>query len=130
LLHPNKGLFHQVFAEEPALQFIGAKHVTDDQVIGTVVAYFISPFRQFAAVPDDDLVGVQKTGNLNWNFFPAPRWALDARRLGDVGSHGNRDSPEKLNSFRNGIHKFRLFSVMLVEQQMELIESWSGNLPV
>jgi hypothetical protein len=43
---------------------------------------------------------------------------------------GNADATQQLDSLRNRVHQFDLLSEMLIEQQMELGKSWTGNLPV
>ena len=53
--------FNEMFAEEPNLKLVGAKHVADDHIICTVVAQSGSAFRENSAMPDDDLVRIQKT---------------------------------------------------------------------
>src|ERR1700689_1536640 len=79
---------------------------------------------------DDDLVGVEEARNLDRHFFPAPRRTLNARGFGHIGRHRKRNAAEKLYPLGDGVDDFRLLSVMLVEQEMELIKSWSGNLPM
>jgi len=49
-----------MLADEPDLQFIGTEDITDRQVVGTVVAKFISSLSKFPAFADNDLVGVQE----------------------------------------------------------------------
>src|ERR1700683_3804379 len=79
---------------------------------------------------DDDLVGGEEARNLDRHFFPAPRRTLNARGFGHIGRHRKRNAAEKLYPLGDGVDDFRLLSVMLVEQEMELIKSWSGNLPM
>src|SRR5580692_7540913 len=93
----------QMFAEEPDLEFIGAQHIADGQIVGAIVPYFVGAASQGAAMPDDDLVGVKQAGNLHWYFFPTPRWTLDTCGFSHVRSHGNRDATEKLYPFRDGV---------------------------
>jgi hypothetical protein len=50
---------HQMLAQEPYLQLVGAQDVADRQIVGAVVAQFISQLREFTARPNDDLVGVE-----------------------------------------------------------------------
>jgi hypothetical protein len=50
----------QVFAQEPGLQFVGAKHITHHQIVGAGVAQFGGKLRQFPAIGDDELVPVQQ----------------------------------------------------------------------
>ena len=44
--------------------------------------------------------------------------------------HGDTDSAQKLDSFRDRVDDFVLFFVVLIEQKMELVESGSGHLPM
>src|SRR6266446_4039367 len=130
LVRSYQRLIHQVLAEEPNLQFIGAQDVADGQIVGAGIAQFVRTFRQCAAVSNDDLVRIQQAGNLYWHFFPAPRRPLDARGFGHIGRHGNRDATQKLDPLGDRVHNLRLFFVVLVEQEVKLVEGWSGNLPV
>jgi len=38
--------------------------------------------------------------------------------------------PRSWIAFGDRIYQFRLFAIMLIEQQVELIKSWPGNLPM
>src|ERR1700685_247288 len=96
----------QVLAEKPGLEFIGAQHVADGQIVGAIVSQLGGAGCQGAAMADDDLVRVEQAGNLYWYFFPAPWGTLDASGFGYVGSHGNRDAAEKLYSFGDGVDDF------------------------
>jgi len=49
----------QVFAEEPGLQFIGAQHIADGQIVGAIVSQFVCAPGQLTAMADDDLMCVQ-----------------------------------------------------------------------
>ena len=73
---------------------------------------------------------VQQTRQLHGNLFAALGRAWDASQLGDIGRHGNTDSTQELDSFRDRVDDLVLFFVVLVEQKMELIESRSRYLPM
>ena len=51
----------QVLAQKPCLQFVGAQHIADGQVVGAIISEFVGALRQFPAMADDDLVRVQQT---------------------------------------------------------------------
>src|SRR5579862_9172395 len=121
---------YKMLADEPDLQFVGSKNVAHDHIIGTSIVQFIGTFGQLPAMPQDDLVGIEQARNLHRHLFPAPGRTLDARGFSHVGSHGNGDSTEKLYTLGDRIYQFRLLAIMLIEQQVKLIKSWSSNLPV
>ena len=53
-----------------------------------------------------------------------------ARCLGNIVSHGDRDSAEGLNAFGQRIDELCLLSVVLVEEKVELVKRRSGDLPM
>ena len=67
---------------------------------------------------------------MHGHFFAAARRAGNQSRFRDVCRHGDADAAEKLDSFRDRVHEFVLLAVMLVEEQMELVERHSRDLPV
>ena len=71
----------QVFAQEPDLQFAGAKHIAHHQIVGAGVSQFGSQLRQFTAVGDDDLVRVQQARQLDGNLFAALGRARNTRHF-------------------------------------------------
>src|SRR5919108_3945731 len=44
--------------------------------------------------------------------------------------HRNGNSSEYLNSFSKEVHKVALFFIVFVVQEMQLVESWPGHLPM
>src|SRR5208283_5944294 len=82
------------------------------------------------AVGDDDLVRVQQARQLDRNLFAALGRAWNTRRFGYVRCHGDTDSAQKLDSFRDRVDDLALFFVVLIEQKMKLIERGSGHLPM
>src|SRR5271156_4983117 len=104
-----------MLTEEPSLQFIAAQHIADDQVVGAGIAQRVRTFGQLAAVADNDLMSVEKTGKLHWHCFPAPRRSRDARGFRHISRHRNRNSAKQLNPLGDGVDDFRLFSEMLIE---------------
>src|SRR5947209_18421257 len=78
----------------------------------------------------EDLVGVQQPRDLDRDLLPAPRRPRDDRRLRHVGRHRQADAAEQLDALRDLVDELVLLLVMLVEEEMELIESVTGDLPV
>ena len=50
-----------MLAQEPHLKLVGAKHLTDRQVIRTVIAQSRSSMGQLAAAADNDLMSIQES---------------------------------------------------------------------
>src|SRR5580658_5137622 len=121
---------NQVLAQEPHLEFAGAKHIADHQIISAIVAQFIGALREFAAVGNDDLVRVQQAGQLYGNFFTALWRTRNTSQLSHIGRHRNTDSAQQLDSFRDLVDDLILLCVVFVEQKMELVKSRSRNLPM
>jgi prepilin-type N-terminal cleavage/methylation domain-containing protein len=78
---------------------------------------------------DDNLVGIEQSGQLDRNFFPATRRPFDLGGLSYVGRHGQADTAQQLNSFGDRVNHVHLLAVMLVVKQMQLIESRTSQLP-
>src|SRR5271154_3649636 len=102
-----------MLAYEPDLQLIGSQYITDHHIIGPVISQGRSQFRQFAAVPDNDLVRVQQARQLYRNLFPSLGWPLDSGRLRHIVGHRDAEAAEQLNPFGNRVNKLRLLSEML-----------------
>src|SRR5437588_5395348 len=119
-----------MLAEKPDLKFIPAQNIAHDEVIRAIVANRRGAARKRTALPDDDLMRVQQARKLHRHFFSATGRALDFSRFRYVGCHGDAHAAEKLNAFRDGIHKFHLLGEMLVEQQVKLIKRGTAHLPV
>src|SRR6266404_4721803 len=64
----GQGHVHQMLAQEPYLQFVGAENVADGQVVGAVVAQFVGALGELAALPDDDLMGIEQSRELHRDF--------------------------------------------------------------
>src|SRR5215467_1926739 len=111
-----------MFAQEPHVHFVSAEHVTDYEIVCACVAEFIGAVREFAALPNDDLVRVQQTRNLYWNLLPPAGWALDLRGFGNVRRHGDANASQHLNALGNCVHDLDLLGEMLIEQKMQLVE--------
>src|SRR5579872_6916927 len=56
----DQGNIHQMLADEPGLQFIGAKDLADHEIVGAIVAKLRSAPGEFAALANDDLMRVEK----------------------------------------------------------------------
>src|SRR5215510_5084072 len=52
---------HQMFTEEPDLQFVGADYIAHHQVICAVITQFGSTSRQWPRLLNDDLVSVDQS---------------------------------------------------------------------
>src|SRR5208282_2859446 len=76
----NQRSIHQVLAQEPDLEFTGAKHIAYDHVVGAGVAQLAGTLRQFTAVADDDLVRVQQPRQLHGDLFASLGRAWNTRR--------------------------------------------------
>src|SRR5262249_7836639 len=111
-------------------KFIGTQHLADDQIIGAIVAEGGSATREDATLPDDYLMGVQQSRQLNRDLFSAARRTLDLGGFSHIRSHGNADAAQKLNPLGDGVNQLNLFVEVLVVEQMQLIEGWTGNLPM
>ena len=62
---------------------------------------------------------------------PTPRHTLQAApEPRSIGCHGQRDSAEQLDSLGDRIDQLGLLSEVLVEEQVQLVESRAGDLPV
>jgi hypothetical protein len=120
----------QVLADEPGLEFVGAEDVADDEVVGALVAGFVGCFGDVEAALDDQLVGFEETGDLDGHLFPAAGRAPDPGSFGYVCSHGDGDTAKELNALGDGVDHFDLFVEVLVEEEVELVEGWAGDLPV
>src|ERR1700756_4751809 len=107
---------YQMLAQKPHLQFVGTQNIADYQVIRAVVAQFGSASRQLPAVANNNLMRVQQTRNLNRRFLSAAWWTFDARGLGNIGGHGQRNSAEQLDALGDLIDDLHLLVIMLVEQ--------------
>ena len=94
----------QVFAQEPGLQFTGAKHITHHQIVGAGVAQFGGQLREFTAISDDELVRVEQARQLRGNLFAARVFLLrpdcirrkdsgfvSGRRFSDAESSSNQE---------------------------------------
>ncbi len=119
-----------MFAYEPDLQLIGPQYITDDYIVGAIIPQGGSQFRQFPAVANDDLVRVQQPGKLHRNLLPALGRPLDSGSFRHIVGHCYAETAEQLNPLSDGVDKLRLLTEMLVEKQMKLIESRTGDLPM
>ena len=119
-----------MFGDEPDLQFVGADYVADQQVVGAVVAGVHGLFGHGAGFLEDHFVSFEQARDLYRYFFAAARRTRNDGGFGDICGHGQTDCAEALNAFGNRVHEFVLFFVVLVEKQMQLVESVAGNLPM
>jgi hypothetical protein len=71
-----------VLTDEPGLKLVWAEDVADDQVVGAPIACLVGRLRDIEATMDDDLVGLEESGDLDRNPFPAARRTRDAGHLG------------------------------------------------
>jgi hypothetical protein len=120
----------QMFGYKPDLKLVPAKDGANQQVIGSVVAARRRGTSRLAAFVDDEFVRLQQTKQLNGRVFASSRHASDARCLGNIVSHGDGHSTERLNAFRQLIHKLRLLAEVLVEEKVELVKRRTGHLPM
>ena len=73
---------------------------------------------------------VQQARHLNGDFLAALRRPRNHRRLGDVVRHREAHPAQQLNPLGDLVDQVVLLLVVLVEQQMQQIESRPGDLPV
>src|SRR5216684_3074585 len=115
----QRGL-HQVLAQEPGLQFVGAQHLAYNHVVCSDVSESCRTLSQLSAVANDDLVSVEQARKQDGDFLATARRAFDLGGLGDVMRHRNGKPSQQLDALAE----------MLVEQKVELIERGARNLPV
>ena len=77
-----------MLAQKPYLQFISAKHITNDHIVRAVVSEFVGPFGDFATFRDDDLVRIEQARKLNRNLFASFRRTRNFGGFGDVRRSG------------------------------------------
>ncbi len=65
----------------------------------------------------------EKARDLLRHFLTMNRRTFETGVLGDIGCTSNGHTAQSLDSFGNGVGQFALFARMLIEQEMELIES-------
>src|SRR5258708_36421567 len=85
-----------MLAQEPALQFAGAKHVTHHQIVGAGVAQFGGTLCEFTAVDDDYLVRLHQARQLVRNLLTSYGWPRTAGPLSVVVRHRASDSDQNL----------------------------------
>src|SRR5436309_1300444 len=119
-----------MFTQETRLQLITAQNFAHNYIVRTVVAEFGRAARQFANLPNNDLVRVQQSGKLHRNLLTAARRTLDPRNLSNIVCHRDAYAAEELYPLGNGVDQFHLLVEVLVEEQMQLVERRPGNLPV
>lgn len=56
----NQRHVHQVLADKPHLQFVGAQNITDHEIVGALVTEVGSPLGKGAAVSNDDVMGIEQ----------------------------------------------------------------------
>ena len=105
-----------MFAQKPDLKFIATQHVAHEEVVRAIIAQFRSAPCQLAGFPNDDLVGIQQTRQLNRNFFPTTRRSLDLRGFCHIRRHSDAHAAKELNAFRNRVHQLNLLIEVFVEQ--------------
>src|SRR6266852_362471 len=125
----QRGL-HQVLAQEPGLQFVGAQHLAYNHVVCSDVSESCRTLSQLSAVANDDLVSVEQARKQDGDFLATARRAFDLGGLGDVMRHRNGKPSQQLDALGDIIHNLDLLAEMLVEQKVELIERGGRNLPV
>src|ERR1700722_15026751 len=117
-------------ADEPGLELVGAKDVAHCQIVGAVVSSLVGGFGDVVALLHDDLVGFEEAGDLYRNLLAATGRSGDLCDFGAITAHGDGDASEKLDAFGDGIDELYLLVEVLVEEEMELVESRAGHLPV
>src|SRR5215475_6325887 len=95
-------------ADELDVHFIGAQYVTDQQIVRTIVTQPGSEPGHTPGFRDDDVVGIQKPGDLSRRLFAAARWTFDSCGSGDIVRHRDTHPSENLNAFRDRVYKFNL----------------------
>ncbi len=121
---------NELLGDEPHLKFVRPENLADQKIVGAIVAVLFGGFGRFASFFDDQFVCLKQPIQLHVHIFPAARRTLDARRLGDIGGHGDRNSAQCLNSLGDRVHQFHLLVEMFVEEKMKLIKRRAENLPV
>ncbi len=126
----NDRHIHQVFREKPYLKLVGADHIGDEQVIGSVVARFGGLLSHGVSLFQNQLVSFEKTGDLHGHGLTAARKPGNHGRLRHVRRHSQADAAQELNPLCDLVYQLILFAVMLIKEQMELVKSMAGDLPV
>src|SRR5215468_6576572 len=126
----NEWRVDDVFRDEPHLQFVSPDDVADQQIIGPIVARLGGATSHRAGFLDQDFVRVKQTRDLDRRLFAPAGRPRDERRLGDVVRHRDADTAEQLDTFRDRIDELVLLAGVLVEEQMELVEARTRNLPM
>lgn len=119
-----------MFGEEPDLELVGPNDFADDEIVGAVIAGVGRLLGHGMRFLENEFVGFEEAGDLHGGLFSSARWARDHRGFGDVGRHRKADSAEELNALGDGIYELVLFSVMLIEEQVELVKGVARDLPV
>ena len=57
----HQGHIGKVLVQEPLLQFVGAKHITNHEIIRALIPDGLGALRQLSAVTDDDLVRIEQS---------------------------------------------------------------------
>jgi len=119
-----------VLRHEPHLQFVRPDDFADQQVVGALVVGVGGEPSHGARFAQDDFVGVQQPGNLERRLFTTARNPRNERRFDHIRGHRHADAAEQLNAFGDGVDQRVLLFVMLVEQQVQLVEGRTRDLPV
>jgi hypothetical protein len=130
LLFQDQGHLDEVLTDEPGLEFVGPEDVTDDQVVGALIARFVGGVGDVEAALDDDFVGFEEAGDLDGHLFPASRRTADAGDLGYVAAHGDGDAAKELDALGDGVDHLDLLVEVFVEEEVKLVEGGAGDLPV
>jgi hypothetical protein len=121
---------YKVFGYEPDLKLVHAKNIANQQVISPIVATGRRGTSRLAGCTDDQFVSLHQTEQLHGNIFTAPRRAGNARCLGNVVSHGDGNSAQRLNALGQRVDNPGLFAEVFVVKEMELVKRGARDLPM
>ncbi len=73
---------------------------------------------------------MEEPRELHWYLLATARETGNQCRLCHIRSHRDTDPSQRLDSLRDRVHKFALFLVVLVVEQVQLIKSRPCDLPM
>ena len=98
--------------DEPDLELVRAEHVTNQQVIGSVVAALGRSAGRFARFTNNQFVGLQQAEQLDGGALPATRRTGNEGDFGHIRRHGDSYAAERLNALSQGVYDHSLFHVV------------------
>lgn len=121
---------YQVLGNEPDLEFVGADHIADEQVVSALIAGFGGLASAATRFAQDDLVSFDETRNLSGDFFPFFGRTRNLCQFDDIGSGRNTDTAEQLDTLGKHVDDFVLFGSVLVEEFVKREKGRAGDLPM